>query len=234
MFDDTEMLQEQEVPETEQQEQAPEQAPEPVKLSNKEENFRALRQQKEQLQRERDEAFKRLQELEAKASNADDFEVNLGEDELAEGKHLRKVSGKIRKLEEQLAAYAQATQAVSVETRLRQQYPDIDQVVTEDTVQQLKSQYPELAATLSASGDHYNKAAAAYTMIKKLGIVPERQQSHERERATANFNKPRPMASISPGQGDSPLSHANAFAHGLTDELKSQLHKEMLEAIRNR
>lgn len=35
---------------------------------------------------------------------------------------------------------------------------------------------------------------------------------------------------LSPQQGDSPLSKANAFANGLTEDLKKQLQKEMFEA----
>lgn len=206
----------------------------PKEVASAERNLRALREKAERIERERDEALKRLQELEAKASSRDDFEINLGEDELAEGKHLRKVSGKLKKVEEQLAAIAQQTKAVSLETRLKQQYPDIEQVVTPASIEQLKEQYPEVAATIASSADEYSKAATAYTLIKKFGIVPDRQVLQERERAATNFNKPRPLASISPQQGDSPLSHANAFANGLTDELKAQLHREMLEAIRNR
>ena len=39
---------------------------------------------------------------------------------------------------------------------------------------------------------------------------------------------------MSPQQGDSPLSRANAFANGLTPELRVQLIKEMEEARKNR
>ena len=56
----------------------------------------------------------------------------------------------------------------------------------------------------------------------------------DRELAQKNASKPKPLASVSPQQGDSPLSRANAFANGLTNELKAQLRKEMEEARKNR
>ena len=51
-----------------------------------------------------------------------------------------------------------------------------------------------------------------------------------RSKARENHAKPRPISSIGAQEGDGPLSKANAFANGLTDELKQQLLKEMQEA----
>ena len=63
-----------------------------------------------------------------------------------------------------------------------------------------------------------------------MGIYREDNYSKDRDKAQSNASKPKPLASVSPQQGDSPLSRANAFANGLTDELKSQLRKEMEQA----
>ena len=41
------------------------------------------------------------------------------------------------------------------------------------------------------------------------------------------------MVSINPTQGESALAKANAFANGLTPELKDQLYREMQAARRN-
>jgi hypothetical protein len=56
----------------------------------------------------------------------------------------------------------------------------------------------------------------------------------DRAAAQKNASKPKPLASVSPQQGDSPLSRANAFANGLTPELQKQLRQEMEEARKNR
>jgi phage shock protein A len=201
-----------------------------------ERNIRALRQKTEQAERERDELRRKLQEIEAAHTHVpeEDDEVRIGPDELAEGKHLTKVGRKIKKLEEQLKQYQQQTTEMSAETRLRTQYPDFDAVVSKDNIDQLRQNYPEIANTLNTSNDLYSKAVTAYTLIKKLGIQSEDPYKSDRELAQKNAAKPRPLTSIAPQQGDSPLSHANAFANGLTDDLRKQLHKEMVDAMKSR
>lgn len=191
------------------------------KEQSRDHNFAAMRQKLEQIERERDEALRRLKEKE------DDNDVNLGPDELAEGKHISKVQKEIKRLKEELQNYKTQTVQATTEARLKAQYADFDAVVTHDTVTQLKEQYPELASTLQSSPDLYSQAVSAYTMIKKLGIVPEGMYAADRTRAQANAYKPRPSTSVSPQQGETPLSKANAFADGLSDDLKAQLLKEM-------
>ena len=69
-------------------------------------------------------------------------------------------------------------------------------------------------------------------IMKKFGIYREDPHSEDRIRALRNTQKPKPITSVSPQQGDSPLSKANAFANGLTEDLKAQLRKEMAAARR--
>jgi len=98
----------------------------------------------------------------------------------------------------------------------------------------LKLTYPELAQTIYNNPDLYTKGASAYTIIKQMGIAPGTSTDLDKERAERNLAKPRPLASVAASQGnDSPLQRANAFANGLTEDLKKQLHQEMIEAMRN-
>jgi hypothetical protein len=117
----------------------------------------------------------------------------------------------------------------TAEMRLRSQYPDFDKVMTLENVQMLSASYPELAKSINASTDLYDKAASAYTIIKKFGIYNEAPHDADKQKAVANTAKPRPLASVGSQKGESPLSRANAFAGGLTEELKAQLRKEMDE-----
>jgi hypothetical protein len=199
------------------------QQPEVPKESSEERNFRNLREKAERIQRERDEALVRLRQYE-EAQKSESDELNLGPNDLAEGKHLSKVESKIKVLEHQLQ-----------EAKLRSQYPDIDKVVNSESLSRLKEKYPELATTIGASKDFYSQAVSAYTMIKQLGISDE-SMGYETDKAIIQRNaaKPRPLASVAPQQGDSPLSKANAFANGLTEDLRKQLHKEMIDAIKSR
>lgn len=198
------------------------QQPQALKESSEERNFRALREKADRIQRERDEALARIKHYEA-AQNVESEALNLGPDDLAEGRHLNKVENKIRALEHQL-----------MESKLRSQYPDIDSIVNDDNIAILKAKHPELAQTIGANKNLYSQAVAAYTMIKQLGISQDTTYDADKNLAQRNAAKPKPLASVAPQQGDTPLSRANAFANGLTDELKKQLHREMIEAMRNK
>jgi len=202
-------------------------------------NIREMRLIKEKAERERDEAYALLQQMKNKTEAPtpppapepeEDFSLDVSESELVEGKHLSKVAKKIKKLEQQLQSYQQATTSATVETKLKQKYSDFDKVVSKENVEALVRDYPELGDTLRSSKDLYSQAVSAYTMIKQLGVYKEDNFAPDRAKAEANAAKPRPLASVAPQQGEGPLTRANAFAGGLTDELKAQLIKEMNDA----
>lgn len=221
-------------------EQPEEQPTQPVvekqeERSPEKENWRLMREREKQLERERDEAHRKLKEYESLISSkqyVEEDEVNLNPDDIPEWKHVDK---KIKGLEKKLAGYQQMAAEAAVEARLKAQYPDFDSVVNANSIDILKTTYPELASTINSSGDLYNKAVSAYTIIRNMGIMPDSNSyARDRELAHKNTSKPRPLASVSPQEGsDGPLSKANAFANGLTEELKNQLYKEMME-IRKR
>lgn len=201
-------------------------------------NIRALREKAERAERaerERDEALRILREIEARKQQdlPEDLELNLKPDDLAEGKHLSKVDKKIRNLEAELARYKQQSSQVTAEARLRSQYNDFDKVVSKENIDAFRMAYPEIASTINPSADLYSAGVAVYSMIKKFGIYREPNYNEEKAIAQKNFNKPRPVSSIAAQSGDSPLSRANAFASGLTEDLKAQLRREMEEARRS-
>ena len=199
-------------------------------------NFRELRNTAQQLKRERDEAIGLLQQqadknkAAAQEIAAQEEDLRLKDDELVEGKHLSKFQKKITRLEDQLKNYEVKSSELAIESRLRSKYTDFDKVVNNDNVALLKEHYPELAQTINSSTDLYSKAVTAYTLIKKLNLLPDPELQQEQQLAKKNLAKPGSLASVSPQQGNSPLSRANAFEHGLTEELKEQLRKEMFEA----
>lgn len=202
-------------------------------------NFKAIKERARQAERERDDALRVVKELSEKhkaenpyysspVSEPDD--LNINPDDLVEGKHLQRMKEKFKKIESQLQENQYNTYLASTELKLKAQYPDLEKVLTPDNIETFKLAYPELASTVSSTSDYYNKAVSAYTMIKKFGIYQEEGNSHEKQVVQKNLAKPKPLASVSPQQGDSPLSRANAFANGLTKDLKDQLFKEMADA----
>jgi len=231
MFVDDEQVVEQ-VQDSPQEETQVEETPtesKPVE-SSAEKNFRALREEAARARKERDAALLALKKMEEERSLNQKDEDELNDDSLVEGKHLNKTQKRLRKLESELSKYQQQNSELAAETRLKSQYPDFDQVVTKDNVEALKKAYPEVAHMLQVGPDLYASAASAYTLIKKFGITQEDNYSQDRALAQKNSSKPRTLSSISPQQGESPMSRANAFANGLTDDRKKQLWKEMEDA----
>lgn len=224
-------------------------APEPVATavaspspeSNADRNFRALREKTERLEREKDDYARQLaayqQQMQPQQNmpqNEPETEDNLAPDALIEKRHLSRYDKKIQKLEAQLKEYQAASVNMSAESQLKSKFPDFDVIVNKDNLEMLKLTYPELAQTIYNNPDLYTKGASAYTIIKQMGIAPGTSVNSDKARAEANLAKPRPLASVAASQGnDSPLQRANAFANGLTEELKAQLHKEMIESMRN-
>ena len=210
-------------------------APAPVQESSSERNHRALAETNKRITRERDDALRLLQEKQSIAKQEEpDDDIVIGNDEIAEGKHISKLNREIKKIREELKTYKQTSATMSVEAMLKAQYPDIDKVVSKENLDVLREQDPEFAEMLDTSTSFKAKAISAYKHIKKLGIYVDDTFKSDCETAQSNAAKPKPLVSVSPQQGDSPLSRANAFAAGLTPELKAELRKEMEEARKNR
>jgi hypothetical protein len=187
------------------------------KEPSKDENFARLREAKTRAERERDELHARLVELEKtmqkKEEPADDDYVEW-----------RQVKGHLNKIQQQL-------EQQTIEQRLKQQYPDIDQVITADAIATLNEREPELARAIRANSNQYEQAVAAYKALKRFGIYQDPASRKQQERVEQNMSKPRSLNSLAPQEGESPLHKANAFADGLTDDLKAQLWKEMRQCI---
>jgi hypothetical protein len=207
----------------------------PVNSEASERNFKAMEQKMRRIERERDEALKQVQAPKPQELQEEpEEEISIGADDIAEGKHVKALAKQIAQLKAEIKQNKQASTTMSAEAMLKAQYPDIDKVVTKDNLDALRDADPEFAEMLDTSSSFRAKAISAYKHIKKLGLYTEDNYVAEREQAQKNANKPKPLASVSPQQGDSPLSRANAFANGLTPELQKQLLKEMSEARKNR
>lgn len=198
--------------------------------TSKERNFRQLREKAERLERERDEALRYAQSLQAKKQESDD-DLGLNDDDLVERKHVDKiVDRKIRQYEQKMQQYENHM----AEQQVLSSRQDFHSVVSTENVDRLMVEEPEIAAALAAQTDIKAKAIATYNIIKKLGYVQPSAAPYSDDvaRIQRNAAKPKPLASVNPQQGDSPLSRANAFANGLTPELQEELRKEMNSARR--
>lgn len=189
-------------------------------------------QEKRELQRKHEEALRIIQEGEAasKSKKDESNSWNFGEDEdLAEMKDLKKVAQELERQKKEFEEYKKKSIQYTAEARLRAQFPDLEKVCSQDNLDRLSKEDPDLYTSLQYNPDIYSQYSAAYRAIKRYGIYQEDNYESDRQKAQENANKPRPLTSVSPQQGNSPLTKANAFADGLTDELKRQLWKETQE-----
>jgi hypothetical protein len=214
-------------------------------------NLKAIRDRAlaaDKLERERDEARRELAQYKsAPRQDAprqdspsivpdEDYMAGIGNDDLFEGKHAKamqkQTQKQINELREELKQARQQQEASSVEMRLKSEYPDINSVISEENIKTLKLVDPELAEYLAEDTNFYRQAVAAYKAIKKHGIV-ETNATYAADiaRAHENAKKPKSMASVSPQQGNTPLSQANRFANGMSNDMKNQVYKEMLADI---
>ncbi len=216
----------QEVVEQETQEQPTQPTQQAQPVDEKERNFAALREARERAERERDEAIAYIRQLQQKPNTEQEEEVNYAPDDLVEWKAVQK---KFNKLEQKLNQYEHQTAYQVTEARLKSQFQDFDQVVTKENIEALRIAYPEIAQSLHATPDIYNKAVSTYNIIKRFGIGEQQPNNlYEKQLIQKNMAKPRSVNSVSPQQGESPLNKANEFANGfLTDERKAQLWQEM-------
>ncbi len=209
-------------------------------------NFRMIKERAERAERERDEAMKYamsfnqqkpVQNTPDPVEQEEDYLSGLGidNDGLAEGKHLKEILKEVRSLKKELNSYKTKSTQDTVEVKIKSQYPDFDKVVSQDNLQSLRSMNPDLADMILSTPDIYKQAKLAYDMVKQYGIYKDQSYNQEKIVAQKNSAKPRPLASVSPQQGDTPLSKANAFANGaLSKDVKNQHYREMLEAMKGR
>jgi len=212
----------------------------PQEVSQAELNHRALRKLKEAAEKERDEFRQQLEDMQRRQQTIQDQPQQKEEpkdflidpDDIVEGKHLSAVDRKVKKLEEQLRSYQQQSSVATIETRLKTEHQDFDQVVTQENIEILRTAYPELATAIASSSDLFSKGKAAYTLIKKFGIHQTGMHAPNVDKVKQNLAKPVPTSSLAPQSGESPLTKANAFAEGLTPDLKKKLYREMIESAK--
>ena len=198
--------------------------------SNKEKNFRELRDKVTRIERERNELAAHIKAQEQAKTVVDEDDIGIAPEDLVEGKHLKVYAKQLREMKKELDQYKQQSYEQSTEARLKAQYPDFEKVVSVEMLTKLREAYPEIAETINSAPNLYNKATAAYTIVKKLGLYIPENYEKDQTQVAANTNKPRSSQSVAPQQGESPISNANAFAQGLTPDLKNKLYKEMLDA----
>lgn len=197
-----------------------------------EENFKKLREANLELERKIAQMEQALGKPPKPEPSLD--ELDLRDDDIAEGKHYKALKREVRQLNEAVAKANAEREKLAAEARLRANYPDIFSVVTKDNMEELAKVEPELVESIITSPNTYSQHIAAYKLIKKYGIGTQDPYAEDKARAQRNMAKPKSAATVAPRMGESPLSDAERFQNGMTPELQAQLLREMEEAIANR
>ena len=218
------------------------------KIKTKEDNFAELRnareraeREKQKVEQERDAFMSQMLALQAqvnatkkKEEPQEDYDIHGSDEDLAAVKDVRKADARTRALEKKIAQMEAQSREAAAEARVRSRCPDIDSVVNDENIYLLRQNYPDVAQSLATAPDSWDKLASVYTMIKTLGIHKTKAYESDKMKAVNNVKKPRPMASISPQQAETPLSKANAFVtdYKMSKEAKENAWKEMKESMK--
>ena len=231
-------------------EQHQEEVVEQPQETDKEINFRMLREERDRERAEKEEYRKRMMEMQDRMMSSqnqapaqapipeerDEF-ADLDPSDWVTVEQSRRMNQKDndkdfdrrwKAAKEKEAQENAKKHADSAPDRIKARFPDFDTVVSEQAVNQLKIDEPDIFNALGHIKDKEAQAVAAYKYIQKLN--PEaHSQNLSKQRIEANANKPKTLAASRTG---SPLSQAGAFEQGLTPSLMKQLNAEMNEAAR--
>lgn len=196
----------------------------PSKRSDAEYNFAELRRQRERDREELAQLKAELNRMQSPQRNEED-DIGINDDDLIEGKHLKNLYKEIK----QLKSEQKAKESSQIEKMIQLQFPDYYSVVSKENLEFLEQTDPELAESLLYYPDEYKKRAAAYKLIKKsLGNTKD---NSNRDRMKAQENSQKPL-SVNAVTKNSAIGNAHLFENGLTKDLKTNLWKEMQQAMK--
>lgn len=205
------------------------------KRNSQEYNFRELRRVTEIQQQEIQELRQRLEAQAAPTQQEED--LDLPDDEIPTMGQIKKVIAK--QAEAKAKELFEKEKQASEQSSLKTKYPDFDDVVSPENVDELLRDDEELKATLKKSFEQNPTRASimAYNLIKKSKFyhdaqaVPAKKQSTAiQEKAQKNLSKP--VSSAALGQ-TTPIQNAMNFSQ-LSKEEKANIYKDMQRAASRR
>jgi len=137
---------------------------------------------------------------------------------------ITKTKKELQELKFQWIAQQNQAKVLQIEQKLKVDFPDLEQVVNDETIEVLKARDKSFAKIIDSQpqsvDELYNRAVSAYTLIKKYGIYVEDNHKADRARVEKNMSKPRPVstAAATPSEG---LADFAQFAH-LNDKERSR------------
>lgn len=205
----------------------------------KEINLRILRERAEAAERR---AYELEMAIKHHAKSAEpeeeDDEFTINDDSFVEGKDVKKyfktIKKELKNTRKQLEQFHQKTALEQAELRLKSQFSDFDNVVTQENIQKLAQTKPVSYRSIMANADIYDRGYIAYELLKSSGILNDNYQAIDKK-IEQNKGKPRSSANVSPQASETPLTRVGDYDRRvLTEERKEQLRRQVEEAKRNK
>lgn len=199
-----------------------------------ERNWKAMRQQQEELkrelrmQREVNERLLQMTQVQPKAQEHDELE-SLSDDEfIPKGKVKKLVQKEKESIKQEVIAEMQNLQRKQNDAqfldRLKKQFSDFEDVVNPETLSLLEKQDPELAETIVELKDPYKIGVQSYKYIKALGISDKAPASRRAKEVEKKLEKNEKTIQTPQAYEKRPL--AQAFQ--MTEAERKNLYKEMM------
>lgn len=199
--------------------------PEGASPSDKELNFKALREKVEHAEKALEEYKAEMQPILQAVKNPPEEAPppsppvpdvsTLADDDLIEARHYRDLEKRMDSIQSNVAI-----------SNLRSKYNDFEEVVNQENLNKLKDSHPELYGSLDSNRDAYTAGSAAYQMLKAMGYgKKEEGAKYDAERAQLERNNQAPSTYQTAGSS-SPLRQLGKYGE-LTKEQK-QFHANNL------
>jgi len=186
-------------------------------VDNKEYNWRRMEKKIASLEQTNNELNQSLQNKADKAQEPDEF-ANLQSDDLVTYGQLEKLAG--RKAEEAAKKALESQAKAALPEKTKAQFPDFDQVVTQENIEKLVQEDPDLEHDIKSARNPYSRA---YKAIKQSDFYRE-QLSNKANSERMKANSEKPISSNSVGNSGA-LSKANAYASWSNEELLAEMNQ---------
>jgi len=195
-------------------------APEPTEpdAGTKEYNWRRMEQKVQELERKNYEMSQAIQEKTSPPQEEPDELSQLQKDDIV-------TYGQVDKLAERRARQIVADELAKREkealpSRVKEQYKDYEQVVTNENIEKLVKERPAWETTIRNDPNPYE---AAYVLIKQASFYKENVENQQnKERIASNSQKPISSNTIG---SSGPLAQANAFATQSKEDLWAEMQR---------
>lgn len=195
--------------------------------SNKEYNFRMLRERAERAERDKEELTRFIQQQNNQKIDSQDEDFGVEDEDFVSGKSYKKSLKEIKKQlaesQRSLNEFRTQTSEEVAKARLTQEYPNFNKVVTAENIKKLQAQSPAVYQALLSGSDTYATGKAAYEVLEKFNIG---RYDLEDKKILENQLKPKAAASV-PNRTEGAL-HAFEPGHRmfLTKEQKEAIIKQ--------